>query len=180
MRIDRRRWIILTALASIACGFVGFLWLPSYRNLERKQREVDSRRRTLELAQLSRPSAPAPRDAASAPALDVPSAAIPPQMDLGALLEDMSETLSVDSIVIEEMRANTVVRGADFARIPLTLRFEGSYEAFFDFVRRAERGDRLIRFDHLEVTGHPAPGEETPMVQVTVELSAFSESQGGS
>lgn len=173
MRIDRGQVVILLVLGGLMAVFVALFGRPHFqaasdirvkiRQLEQQLQDILPASGAEEEATESRPEA----DLTTAE-IDI---AVPFNSELGALLEKLSGDVAAESVVVRQLEAKSVVEGSDFNRIPITLRFEGSFEALFGLLQRIETTPRIIRVDELDIRGG-SPEFDLPLV-VDIQLSTF-------
>ncbi len=179
MRVDRGELVVLLILAGLVAAFTLALWLPSQRDVTGRRRLIAQRETTL--AQLR---AAGRSDAATDPALaaDAPSLelALPPKPDLGPLLEVLSEDLAAKSLVVRRLQARAVIEGAEFDRIPMSLRFTGHYRACVEFLRRVEGYPRIIRVDRIDIAGTSTEAEQPLLIDIEFSTFARADKEGSS
>lgn len=102
---------------------------------------------------------------------------VPEESDLGSLLEQLSRDLGATDVTDEAIVVQTNRSSGPFNRIPLDLRFDGGFLAMFNFMRRIETYDRIVRVDRIQI-GFNRSNAEKPL-RIDMQLSAYYRSAEG-
>ncbi len=173
MPIDRNILILSAIVVGLAAGFVVGLWLPHRRTTAAKQQQIRQRQDALAAVNAKAETRSSPQSDRSRAAMSPEKLklAIPARPDLGLLLSQIGQDLNAVSVTEQQLQAKTIVDGSDFSRVPMTLRFRGSFEALFDFLHRLESRQRVIRIDRVMVRRDGVGNAK--MLQVDIDLSTF-------
>ena len=168
-----RHWLVLAATTvGLTLAFVLVAWLPQHRTITTRLEQIAAYQERL-AAGLK--SAPAPANTAqsvniiSDAHLDI---AVPTRSDLGTLLSQLGEDLNAASVTDRKLQARAIANSGQFSRIPLTLHFQGSFDALFTFLKRIEARARVIRIDRL-VAKRPGDNAPAATLNIDIELSTF-------
>jgi Tfp pilus assembly protein PilO len=101
---------------------------------------------------------------------------VPKTTELASMIRMFSTKMKQLGMTDPEIQTQQIVEGANYNVIPLSLKFQGDYSGFFQFIKAAEAQDRLIRIHDLQLKGNPTQDEP---VSVSIQLTAFSEGGGG-
>ena len=95
---------------------------------------------------------------------------VPPDANLGPMLEALSQFLSRLGLVPEELLTQSTVEGKRYNQFPVSLRFRGNFIQTYEVLKHLRRSERLIRVEKLKIDD---PGDGSgPRVQI--DLSAFA------
>jgi len=95
---------------------------------------------------------------------------VPPDANLGPLLEALSQFLSHLGVVPEELLTQPTVEGKRYNQLPVSLRFRGDFIQTYEVLKHLRGSERLIRVDKLKIDD---PGDGAgPRVQI--DLSTFA------
>lgn len=179
MRIKRDHLILALPIAVLIAVFVAGLWFPHRRALAARQEQVRVRQEqiTAERAKTTSSSPPTMDHSDSDLSEAQLELAIPARPELGLLLSQMGEDLNTISVIDQQLQAKAIVDGSDFSRIPMTLHFQGSFNALFSFLQRLESRQRIIRIDRVVVRQDRGGGLET--LRVDIDLSTFFRASEG-
>ena len=99
--------------------------------------------------------------------------AVPPNSDLGPLMEAMGEALNSDGVVEREVLTKPTVAGQPVARVPFSLQYRGSFNGTIALLKRMQEGQRLTRVDRVLMERSGTGESDTPL-RVEIEFSTFS------
>ncbi len=99
-------------------------------------------------------------------------AAVPGEINLGQLLEEFGAELESVGATNRQSGTAEVERGDVFGRIPISIRFDGTFEAFHRILSATEAMDRMVHFQKLEVTREKL--DEPNPLHIAMDLSVFS------
>lgn len=173
MRVERDQLITLGLLLAMVAGFLAVHWAPRRIQVARLNARVAAAR--AELASASPPGGRLVTLARDVARLEQNAAAqrreVPREPGLGGLLRHLTAELENLQVADQEMQTQPTVKGANFAVIPVTLRFRGSFASAFTLLHKAESLPRLVRPTLLELRGDVSKRHEP--LQVRLELCAF-------
>ena len=180
MRLESDQIKTLAALALLLIGFIAGLWLPTRLERAALQGRIDDHRRQLDDDLFGADSVPElRRHVADLQDLIARSdRQVPPTHDLGPLLGTISARFADHALLDPEILTDTIVRGRDYDVIPLSLRFGGTYDHVYAFLRDVEAMKRLVRVYQLQVTGNPTRPDDPVIVRM--RLATFSAAEGES
>lgn len=99
--------------------------------------------------------------------------AVPPNADLGPLMEAMGDALNSDGVAEREVLTKPTVAGQPVARVPFSLQYRGSFNGTVALLKRMQEGHRLTRVDRVLMERTSAGDVMTPL-RVEIEFSTFS------
>ncbi len=174
MRIEPDIKKTLTTLVVMAIVFTGASWWA--RSAERAELEsrIDAIKRQLgvehkdtqgietlrgHVAELRRQS-------------ETANKVVPNSIDLADVLRGLNNELLAQNVKNQEMQTHAIDSGPLFSMIPLTLKFDGTYDGVFALVRSIESMPRLTRISKLDLVG--VPTDPSQPLSVRLELMSFS------
>ena len=100
---------------------------------------------------------------------------LPEQQELGGFLREISTNLSEEEALANQLiEPGSPTRSPLFHRLPIILRFQGSYLSLASFLRRLERMERLTQVEKLSITTRsPAPAGVTQGVDIEVLMNIY-------
>jgi Tfp pilus assembly protein PilO len=178
MRIESDIKATAAVIALIAVGFVAVCWWPRHQERGDLQARVEAHKKQLGvdragaqgLTELRQRVADLRQQALTTKKI------VPPTSELADLLRRLTRDLDEHDMQRLEVQTETIVEAPDFNIIPLSLKFEGTYDGVFGFVKSVESMSRLTRINKLEVIG--APTKQSELVSVRLELTTFSATGG--
>lgn len=105
--------------------------------------------------------------------VEVFAKAVPPNADLGPLMEAMGEALTQDGVNEREVLTRPTVAGQPVARVPFSVQYRGSFQGTIALLRRMQEGRRLTRVDRVVMERTSADQPVSPL-RVEIEFSTFS------
>jgi len=174
MRIEFDQKATVLAVLLLIGLFAGLCWWPRQRERTALRAQVEKhaaqlaadRQRADALPVVREQVAKLRREAADSNKI------VPQTSELADLLRRLTSQLDTQNMQEQEIQTEAIVSGAEFNVIPLTLRFAGSYEGVFGFVRGVESMSRLTRINVLEIVGVPTKPQEP--VTVRMDITTFS------
>ena len=102
---------------------------------------------------------------------------VPRRPELASLLRELTDELERQDAASLDIRPGATTEGDDYCLAPISLRFGGSFETLFEFLRHVESMDRLVQVHHVNAEGDP--GSANGRLTVHIEMSAFYMPVGG-
>jgi hypothetical protein len=88
------------------------------------------------------------------------------------LLEQIGTELDAVNAVNRQSQTSESKPAGPFDRVPLAIRFDGTFDAFCHMLHAAEHFDRLVHVDRLTITRERLEGDHP--LQVVMNLSVFA------
>lgn len=174
MSLERDQINALLIAAGLVAGFAAVAWLPGQlreRNLRNRldeatqQASLDNEQARI-LPVLTRDVA---QIQATADGLARPLAS---ETEMAQILRNLSQAMSAQRVTNQEIQTQSLMPGGDYNRVPMFLRFHGSFESAFNLVRTIEQSPQPIRIDKFDLMCPPSqPG--APKLVANIELSAL-------
>ena len=100
---------------------------------------------------------------------------LPEQQELGGFLREISANLSEEEKLANQLiEPGSPTRSRLFHRLPIILRFQGSYLSLASFLQRLERMERLTQIEKLSITPRSsAPAGETQSVDIELLMNIY-------
>lgn len=179
MRIEADQKNAAILLAGVAAVFILTVWLPTRAERAHVEGHIDTLEQQLGVDRNQTGSLDDLRAAVDRMrrTIDESDKIVPAEDDLAGLIRQLSARLARHGLTDQEILTEAIVAGRDYNMIPLTLRFRGSYDAVFSFIKDTEAMRRLVRIDELVINGEPSRTHHP--VSVRVRLTTFSSVGGG-
>lgn len=189
-RNDRNTLIIgILIILALVVGYYFLLFSPLRSELTQRSEEQESKEQQLQ--QLQQQVAELEEVARNAPEIERQllelSKRIPSQPEIPTLVvqvEEVAREAGVTQVSIEPGAPEPPPEGGDFARVPITMSFEGTYEQLQDFVGRILNLVRLVTINEINyevaVDGEetvPEPGVER-LLQVEIVAEVYLQAGG--
>lgn len=174
MRIESDIVKTTVALIALVGAFVGGLWLPRHREAADLQERIAAREKQIATDEQGAQGIEDLRQAVedlSRKATQV-NHTVPTRTDMAELLRGIGTQIALAKLTEQEVQTESVVAGADYQMIPLSLRCRGPFGGVYDFIHSLESGPRLIRCSRLTLSGSPAKPEEP--LTVRLEMATFA------
>lgn len=174
-RITTDMWATLGVLAVMAIGTGTFVYMPQENELRRIRTMVASKNMVIEAHA---------QEAAVVPAMERQIAAIknrykdfdrrmPKRKELAGFLQEISGILASEPLRVQLTEPGRSVREKLFHRMPIVMKFQGSYLALTSLLDRIDKMERLTWVRKLNVA--KVPGSEDLDVEVQMNIY-FTES----
>ena len=104
---------------------------------------------------------------------------VPPDSDLGPLLESIGTDLAADGVANREIVTKPTIPGQPVARIPFSLQYRGSFRGTILLLNRLQEGNLFTRVQRIVVEkGSPTEKESSTEggkpLRVQIEFSTFA------
>jgi Tfp pilus assembly protein PilO len=174
MRIEGDQVKTALVVAALAAVFVFALWMPTQnrkkelqQQLQAAQHEAQSRSKDAKgmvelVEQVNELETLAKRDDHYVPAQD----------ELAELLSQLTSGLTTQGIQNVEIKTDPIERYGKFNVMPVALRFRGSFQSVFQFLKHVESMRRLVRVTSVDIQP-PMKDRGDNKLDVRVQLSTF-------
>jgi len=96
---------------------------------------------------------------------------IPSRLELGEFLERLSEVAALSELVDQHVAPEPAQKMAGVEVLPVKMTFESTFSSLFEFVKRIESLDRLVRISKLQIVR----SEQSPsVIKAEMTLQIFS------
>lgn len=173
MRAERDQIKTLLIVVGIVAVFVGAVWYPMHRKQTKIRSDIKELSDAIQSGRTATVGLPAMghQIVLLEQKINGSDKYVPHDPDLASLMRQWTTQLKDNDVRDEEIQTQSVVRGDEFSMIPIKLKFRGSFEAVFSYLRYVEQMNRLSRFNTVKVESSLSKTEEP--LRVEIEMCTF-------
>ncbi len=172
MRMMRDNWIVLGVLAALVAAFVLTVYRPQRNRLNDLREQAVLTRQQLQSEQAQAACLPdmvRQVDDLKQQFRDF-DRRLPRQKELGEFIRDISTAILAERLENQVIEPGNPTRGPLYNRLPIILKFEGSFTGLGNFLARMDRMERLTRIEAITVK---PIRPESPRLQVELQMNIY-------
>ena len=162
---ERRQIAICVAAAVMVCGFVLFRYLPLQRRIESVRQAYAAQMLAISKASAESQQIPTIREQL----LQLQTAVgnyerqIPAQRELGEFLQRIANLMNEHNLQGQLIQPGKEIKAGELNCIPVNMQCKGRLSQIFEFYRRVQGLDRLVRIEHVKLVNDGDFGGEVIM-----------------
>lgn len=162
---ERRQIAICVAAAAMVCGFVLFRYLPLQRKAKFLRQACAAQMLAISKASSESRQIPTIRERL----LDLQTAVgnyerqIPAKRELGEFLQEIANLMNEHNLQGQVIQPGKEVKAGELNCIPVNMQCKGRLSQIFEFYRRVQGLDRLVRIEHVKLVNDSGFGGEVMM-----------------
>jgi Tfp pilus assembly protein PilO len=150
---ERQQIAIVVAAAAMVCGFVLLRFLPLRREAKFLKEAYASQMLAMTRASDENRQIPAMREQL----LDMQKAVgnyerqIPQQRELGEFLQKIADLMDENNLKGQMVQPGQEIKAGQLSCIPISMQCRGRLSQIFEFYKRVQELDRLVRVEHIKL-----------------------------
>ena len=162
---ERRQIAICVAAAVMVCGFVLFRYLPLQRKTKFLRQAYAAQMLAISKASAESQQIPTVREQL----LQLQTAVgnyerqIPVQRELGEFLQKIANLMNEHNLQGQMIQPGKEIKAGELNCIPVNMQCKGRLSQIFEFYRRVQGLDRLVRIEHVKLVNDGDFGGEVVM-----------------
>jgi Tfp pilus assembly protein PilO len=175
---DKQQIAICAAAVAMVCGFVLLRYLPLQRRMKYIRQVQAAQMLALSKASAESGQIPIIREEL----LQLQTAVgnferqIPAQRELGEFLQKIANLMNENNLREQVIQPGKEINAGELNCIPVNMQCKGKLSQIFEFYRRVQGLDRLVRIEHVKLTNDgDFSGEVTMQTEVVIYYSPRSE-----
>ncbi len=153
MRFGWREFVFLFVLVAMPVSSYWFVFRPQNEEIQTAKKEIEHKELMLErlsAATAQRSSLSEENDRIAA-AIDLVEGRLPDGKEVDVILEQVSELARKSRLQLPKVKTQKPVAAARYMEQPLEMEMRGDFDAFYSFLLRLEKLDRITRMLDLEI-----------------------------
>ena len=175
---ERKQIVICVAAAAMVGGFVLFRYLPLRKRIEIVRQAKSEELLTVSKGRTQTEQLPVLEEQLRklAESIGDYEARIPREREIGAFLGRMAELMNEHNLKEQVIAPGGQIRAEDLICIPVEMQCRGKLGELFEFFKRLQTLDRLIRIEQVKLTNDPDfSGQVTMETRVIIYYTAQAE-----
>lgn len=175
---ERKQIVICFVAAAMAAGFVLLRYLPLRKRLAVVQQAKAQELLSVSKGQTQTRQLPVLEEQLRKLAESIGNyeARIPGERELGAFLGRIADLMNEHNLKEQVITPGGQIRGKDLICIPVDMQCRGNLAELFEFFKRLQALDRLIRIEQVKLTNDPDfSGQVTMETRLVIYYAAQSE-----
>jgi type IV pilus assembly protein PilO len=162
---ERRQIAICVAAAVMVCGFVLFRYLPLQRKTRFLRQAYASQMLAISKASAESQQIPTIREQLLGlqTAVGNYERQIPEQRELGEFLQRIANLMNEHNLQGQLIQPGKEIKAGELNCIPVNMQCKGRLSQIFEFYRRVQGLDRLVRIEHVKLANDGDFGGEVIM-----------------
>jgi Tfp pilus assembly protein PilO len=172
---ERRQIAICVAAAAMVCGFVLFRYLPLQRRMKSLRQAHAAQMLAISKASAESQQIPTTREQL----LQLQTAVgnyerqIPAQRELGEFLQRIANLMNEHNLRGQLIQPGKEIKAGELNCIPVNMQCKGRLLQIFEFYRRVQGLDRLVRIEHVKLVNDGGfSGEVTMQTEAVIYYRA--------
>jgi Tfp pilus assembly protein PilO len=151
--IERRQIAICVAAVAMVCGFVLFRYLPLQRKTKFIRQAYAAQMLAISKASAESRQIPTIREQQLQlqTAIGNYERQIPAQRELGEFLQKIANLMNEHNLQGQMVQPNKEIKAGELNCIPVNMQCKGRLSQIFEFYRRVQGLDRLVRIEHVKL-----------------------------
>jgi Tfp pilus assembly protein PilO len=151
---DRQQIVICAAAAAMVCGFVLFRYLPLQKRMKSIRQDHAAQMLAVSKASAESQQIPIIRDQLLQMQTVVGNyeQQIPAHRELGEFLQRIANLMNEHNLQEQVIQPGKEINAGELNCIPVNMQCKGKLSQIFEFYKRMQGLDRLVRIEHVKLT----------------------------